>query len=182
MPRAGLILWLETQWNWWHGKVRFQSWDQDPVHGTPACTPWGQGPWWAVNKLRRKEEPDTISATGTGGQRTPFWWWGVSWHEGERIASPALFNLACSPPYSRESKAFLFSSELISIVIVPGAGDQFWGTRESYPLMPSKIKQIIHSHDAEIKGNKQGKAVLLLSSNHQLLSFLGTFQTQSMHI
>lgn len=40
--------------------------------------------------------------------------------------------------------------------------------------MPSQIKQIIRSWDMEVKEDMQGKAVSLhLTSDHQLLSFLG---------
>lgn len=48
------------------------------------------------------------------------------------------------------------------------------GEQEFYPFMPSKIKQVIHSHDTEVKEDIQGKSVSLrLSSVHQLLGLLG---------
>lgn len=160
------------------GWMRIQSWDLEPVCGTPVCTSWGQGPWWAVRKLRKEEIAETVSTVRAGCQ-SPAFWWGVSTQavpegRGERTASPSV---SLSSSFIRPDISL---PRLRCGLLMYQWGDflshqsSVWVGSDGNKITSSEMEQVIPVtwHRCQ-RGCAERNMSLLPSSSHQLFSYLG---------
>ena len=157
------------------GWMRFQSWDLEPARGTP----WGQGPWWAVRKLRKEETAETVSTVRAAWESPAFWWdvstRAVTQGRGEGTASPSVsLSSSCirpdnSVPHLRRGLLVYQCGGCLSL------WSSMWLSSDGNKreITWSEMEQVIPVTWHRCQRGRAGKVVSLLpSSSHQLLSYL----------
>lgn len=168
------------------GWMRFQSWDLEPVRGTP----WGQGPRWAVRKLRKEETAETVSTVRAAWESPAFWWdvstRAVTQGRGEGTASPSVsLSSSCirpdnSVPHLRRGLLVYQCGGCLSL------WSSMWLSSDGNKrerLHGLKWNRSYLSHDTDVKEDVQGKSCpsfhLPATSSS---ATCGSFQVEPVHI